>query len=81
MTTTRDGSNNAKIIASRGRVLEAIAGTPGGLTFDEIAAKTGLPASTVTPRIIELRRANAIHIWGSRRSKSGRRSEVWTVKE
>lgn len=81
MTTTGDGSNDAKIVALRGRVLRAIVDAPGGLTFDEIVAKTGLPASAVTPRIIELRRANAIHIWGSRRGKGARRLKVWAVKE
>ncbi len=64
----------------RERVFSAIKESPVGMTAEEIQHRTGIKGDTVRPRIVELYRANRIHIIGTRRTQSNRRADVWFAK-
>ena len=64
----------------RERVFQAIAARAEGATAQEMEALTGLAGNTIRPRLVELYEANRIRRSGEkRRTKSGRRAEVWIV--
>ena len=79
--TSREAAMSVETLVEtlRERVLRAIRDTPGGLTAQEVSKVTGIAGDTVRPRIVELSRAGTIRVWGSRRTESGRRADVWTT--
>jgi hypothetical protein len=62
------------------KVYEAIRAAQKGLIDEEIAEVTGLAPNTSRPRRIELQVAGRIESLGTRPTKSGRKSQIWTVK-
>ncbi len=77
--TSREAARSIEgsIKTLRERVFRAIKGSPVGLTAEEVELFTGIPGNTVRPRIVELYRSGQISTVGKRRTKSGRRADVW----
>ena len=62
----------------RGLVFDLLAGTPPGLTADEVAAALDESVLAVRPRVSELFHAGLIAKTGERRlNRSGLRAHVW----
>lgn len=77
--TSHDAAESVPSAALQAICLKAITAAPGGLTSEEIAAVTGLPLVTVSPRLRPLAEAGFIQEWGKRKNLSGRQAIVWCV--
>lgn len=69
----------------RWRILQAFLHlAPGGLTSEQVEARTGLPANSVRPRLLELREDERMGGWlvdsgETRPTKSGAQAIVWQL--
>lgn len=64
----------------RDQVREVIAGSPAGITADDVAHKLNRSILSVRPRVSELRRLGEIRHSGSRgKNKSGMSASLWVI--